>query len=87
MGYVRFVFMNLADFLKMNLQHFKSNNIAILLKPASVPASLSGVLEKVKTYYVLALVDPDTKGNKPGLGTFVHAISLHILICAWVCRY
>ncbi|KAJ7150328.1 ATP-dependent RNA helicase [Mycena filopes] len=44
--------------------HFKSNNIAVLLKPAPVTTSESGVLEKVRTYFVLALVDPDTKGRK-----------------------
>ncbi|KAJ7103133.1 antiviral helicase [Mycena belliarum] len=43
--------------------HFKSNNLAVLLKPA-VTTSESGVLEKVRTYFVLALVDPDTKSRK-----------------------
>ncbi|KAJ7750230.1 antiviral helicase [Mycena metata] len=44
--------------------HFKSNNLAVLLKPAPVTTSESGVLEKVRTYFVLALVDADTKGRK-----------------------
>ncbi|CAK5264477.1 unnamed protein product [Mycena citricolor] len=41
--------------------HFRSNNIAVLLKPAPVTASESGVLDRVKTYFVLALVDLATK--------------------------
>ncbi|KAJ7687413.1 translation repressor [Mycena rosella] len=44
--------------------HFKSNNLAVLLKPAPVTTSESGMLEKVKTYFILALVDPDTKSRK-----------------------
>lgn len=49
-----------------NLQHFRSNNIAVLLKPAPVKADSDGVLAKVKTYYVLALVNPDTKSGQLG---------------------
>ncbi|KAJ7109788.1 antiviral helicase [Mycena epipterygia] len=44
--------------------HFKSNNLAVLLKPAPVATSESGVLEKVRTYFILALVDADTKSRK-----------------------
>ncbi|KAK7063867.1 ATP-dependent RNA helicase [Favolaschia claudopus] len=44
--------------------HFKTNNLAVLLKAAPVASSDSGVLEKLKTYFVLALVDPDTKARK-----------------------
>ncbi|TFK41940.1 ATP-dependent RNA helicase [Crucibulum laeve] len=44
--------------------HFRSNNVGILLKQAPVHALDSGLLDKVKTYYVLALVDPDTKSNR-----------------------
>ncbi|KAJ7508688.1 ATP-dependent RNA helicase [Mycena galericulata] len=44
--------------------HFRSNNLAVLLKPAPVATSESGVLEKVRTYFVLALVDADTKSRK-----------------------
>ncbi|KAJ7897302.1 antiviral helicase [Mycena olivaceomarginata] len=44
--------------------HFKSNNLAVLLKAAPVTTSESGVLEKVRTYFVLALVDADTKTRK-----------------------
>lgn len=47
------------------LQHFRSNNIAILLKLAPATA-ISGVLEKIKTYFVLALVDADTKAGNRG---------------------
>ncbi|KAG6873825.1 hypothetical protein C0995_010437 [Termitomyces sp. Mi166 len=36
---------------------------AILLKPAPLHASDSGILEKTKMYYVLALVDPETKSG------------------------
>ncbi|KAF7307318.1 ATP-dependent RNA helicase [Mycena indigotica] len=43
--------------------HFKSN-IAVLLKPAPLVASDSGLLEKSKTYFVLALVDQETKTRK-----------------------
>ncbi|KAJ7204463.1 antiviral helicase [Mycena pura] len=42
--------------------HFKSN-LAVLLKPAPVVASEAGILEKVKTYFVLALVDAETKSH------------------------
>ncbi|KAJ7794574.1 hypothetical protein B0H14DRAFT_3159045 [Mycena olivaceomarginata] len=44
--------------------HFKSNNLAVLLKAAPVTTSESGVLEKVKTYFVLALADADAKTQK-----------------------
>ncbi|KAJ7116795.1 antiviral helicase [Mycena crocata] len=44
--------------------HFRSNNLAVLLKAAPVTISESGVLEKIRTYFVLALVDPDTKARK-----------------------
>lgn len=44
-------------------EHFSSNNIAVLLKPAPVQ-SLDSVLEKTKIYYVLALVDQNTKYAK-----------------------
>ncbi|KAG6846094.1 hypothetical protein H0H87_006458 [Tephrocybe sp. NHM501043] len=36
---------------------------AILLKPAPLQGLESGLLEKLKTYYVLALVDPETKSG------------------------
>ncbi|KAF7970863.1 hypothetical protein HWV62_22674 [Athelia sp. TMB] len=49
--------------------HFRSNNVAVLLKPAPVKADASGVLEKVKTYFVLALVDPDTKSGQLDIDT------------------
>lgn len=38
----------------------------MLLKAAPVTTSESGVLEKVRTYFVLALVDADTKTRKQG---------------------
>ncbi|KAG6811569.1 hypothetical protein H0H92_006818 [Tricholoma furcatifolium] len=41
--------------------HFRTFTAAILLKPAPLQTSDSGVLNKVKSYYVLALVDPRTK--------------------------
>ncbi|KAJ7070626.1 antiviral helicase [Mycena amicta] len=43
--------------------HFKSS-LAVLLKPAPVATSETGVLERLKTYFVLALVDEETKGRK-----------------------
>ncbi|KAF8204296.1 ATP-dependent RNA helicase [Mycena galopus ATCC 62051] len=48
--------------------HFKSNNLAVLLKPAPITTSESGVLEKVRTYFVLALVNADTKTRKRDIG-------------------
>ncbi|KAH6875012.1 NUC185 domain-containing protein [Coprinopsis sp. MPI-PUGE-AT-0042] len=44
--------------------HFSSAALAILLKPAPVPATATGQLESVKSYFVLALVHPDTKAGK-----------------------
>lgn len=44
--------------------HFSSATLAILLKLAPVPATASGQLENVKSYFTLALVDPDTKAGK-----------------------
>ncbi|KAF7302620.1 ATP-dependent RNA helicase [Mycena chlorophos] len=43
--------------------HFKSS-LAVLLKAAPLVASEMGVLEKLKTYFVLALVDEATKSQK-----------------------
>ncbi|KAF7302996.1 ATP-dependent RNA helicase [Mycena kentingensis (nom. inval.)] len=45
--------------------HFKSS-LAVLLKPAPVVASDSGVREKLRTYFVLALVDEETKRQRRG---------------------
>jgi hypothetical protein len=47
------------------LKHFQSN-LAILLKPAPSAGSTGGVLEKVKMYYVLALVTAETKEGRNG---------------------
>ncbi|KAL1661387.1 NUC185 domain-containing protein [Schizophyllum commune] len=47
----------------LNDGHFKKNTIAALLRQAPVQASDDGVLSKVKTYYVLALVDQATKSG------------------------
>lgn len=47
----------------LNDGHFKKNTIAALLRQAPVQASDDGVLSKVRTYYVLALVDPATKSG------------------------
>ncbi|GLB35762.1 putative DSHCT [Lyophyllum shimeji] len=41
--------------------HFRTHAVAVLLKPAPVQTLESGLLEKVRTYYVLALVSPETK--------------------------
>ncbi|KAF6754311.1 translation repressor [Ephemerocybe angulata] len=43
--------------------HFKTSNLAILLKQAPVPALESGVIGNLKSYFVLALVEPDTKSG------------------------
>jgi antiviral helicase SKI2 len=50
-------------FSLISLQHFRSNNIAILLKGAAPQAEGT---EKIKMYWVLALVDPDTKSGQQG---------------------
>ncbi|KAG5639554.1 hypothetical protein H0H81_012225 [Sphagnurus paluster] len=52
--------------------HFRTHTIAVLLKQAPLQALDSGLLERVKTYYVLALVDPGTKGGDRDLDN--HAI-------------
>ncbi|KAF8665387.1 hypothetical protein AX16_000406 [Volvariella volvacea WC 439] len=44
--------------------HFERNNVAVILKQAPALATESGVFEKVKMYYILAWVSPETKGNK-----------------------
>ncbi|KAG2022761.1 translation repressor [Coprinopsis cinerea AmutBmut pab1-1] len=44
--------------------HFASGALAILLKAAPVPASSAGLLDNVKSYFVLALVDPETKAGR-----------------------
>lgn len=51
----------------MSPQHFRSNNIAVLLKAAPVQTSATAVLKKVKTYFMLSLVDLGTKGGKLGM--------------------
>lgn len=51
------------------LQHFKVNNIAVLLKPAPKPITETGKIERVRAFYVLALVHPDTKSGKHGVAT------------------
>ncbi|EKM61427.1 uncharacterized protein PHACADRAFT_156677 [Phanerochaete carnosa HHB-10118-sp] len=43
--------------------HFRCN-IAVVLRPAPAPTTSSGVIEKAKTYEVLAVVSPDTKEGK-----------------------
>lgn len=52
----------------MNLQHFNTTNLAILLKQAPVPTLESGLIGQVKSYFVLALVSPDTKSGGLGKG-------------------
>ncbi|KJA28622.1 hypothetical protein HYPSUDRAFT_129128 [Hypholoma sublateritium FD-334 SS-4] len=44
--------------------HFRYNNAAIVLRQAPVQALDTGVLTKIKTYFILALVHPDTKSGK-----------------------
>ncbi|KAJ2918359.1 hypothetical protein MD484_g2046, partial [Candolleomyces efflorescens] len=50
--------------------HFSKGNLAILLKQAPVPAFENGTLGSVRSYLVLALVDPGTKSNKHEDGTY-----------------
>ncbi|KAJ2923033.1 hypothetical protein H1R20_g14061, partial [Candolleomyces eurysporus] len=50
--------------------HFSRANLAILLKQAPVPALDSGALGNVKSYFVLALVDPETKSGQHENGTY-----------------
>lgn len=49
----------------IRLQHFKTNNVAVLLKSAPM-RSTQGISDKIKMYYVLALVDAGIKGGKKG---------------------
>ncbi|KAF8203919.1 antiviral helicase [Pholiota molesta] len=49
--------------------HFRDNNAAVVLKQAPVQALDSGILTKIKTYFVLALVHPDTKSRKLDIDT------------------
>lgn len=51
--------------LLIRLQHFKTNNVAVLLKSAPT-GSMQGASDKVKMHFVLALVDPEIKGGKKG---------------------
>ncbi|KAF5392467.1 hypothetical protein D9757_002240 [Collybiopsis confluens] len=44
--------------------HFRYNNIGVLLKPAPAPVSEAGVIEKTRSYFVLALVDEDLKNGR-----------------------
>ncbi|KAF8915101.1 antiviral helicase [Mucidula mucida] len=43
--------------------HFKRNNAAILLKAAPMQSAESGKLDRIKTYFVLALVNDETKSK------------------------
>ena len=45
-----------------------------MLKPAPLQTSESGLLKKMRTYYVLALVDPETKGGDHGVYFFIQRI-------------
>ncbi|KAG5647663.1 hypothetical protein DXG03_008386 [Asterophora parasitica] len=47
--------------------HFRNYTLAVLLKAAPLQTSESGLFEKVKTYYVLALVDEETKSGERDL--------------------
>lgn len=44
--------------------HFKTNNLAVLLKAAPVQPTEAGKINKSKMYYVLAMVDEDTKSRR-----------------------
>ena len=57
----------LSTILTILLKHFHSNNIAIILKRAPDQLLNSDLLTKVKSYFVLALVHPDTKARKIGV--------------------
>ena len=50
-----------------NFQHFRTNTAAVLLKPAPLQSLDSGNRGTSKDYYVLALVDSETKFGKHGL--------------------
>ncbi|KAH9486365.1 Putative ATP-dependent RNA helicase [Psilocybe cubensis] len=43
--------------------HFRLNNVAVILKQAPIQTLDSGLLAKVKTYFVLAWVHPNTKSG------------------------
>jgi len=43
--------------------HFRTGNVGVLLKPAPKPVTQAGKMEDIATYFVLALVSPDTKSG------------------------
>ena len=47
-------------------QHFRHNHVGIILRQAPVPALDAGILAKMKTYFVLAWVDPETRAGNGG---------------------
>jgi antiviral helicase SKI2 len=47
-------------------KHFRRNTAAILLKPAPLQTLESGRFENVKVYFILALVDHETKDGEHG---------------------
>jgi hypothetical protein len=59
------VLSNCARSFSTSGQHF-AWNLAILLAPGPTPMASGGILDKVKTYIVLALVNEDTKFGKNG---------------------
>ena len=46
-------------------KHFKWN-VAVLLRPSQPPISTTGIIDKGKYFWVLALVDPDQKEGHRG---------------------
>jgi hypothetical protein len=52
--------------VNLSVQHFRSTNVAILLKAASPPSGVAENGDKIKWYWVLALVHPDIRGGQLG---------------------
>lgn len=49
--------------------HFNKNNLAVLLRPGAAQASIAGQSDTTKTYFVLALVSPETKAGSLDINT------------------
>lgn len=47
-------------------KHFHPSNIGVLLKAAPLQTLVSGRIDQVKTYFVLALVHPEVKSGDRG---------------------
>jgi len=51
---------------KQTKQHFNRNNLGIFIKASPVPITYTKETQPLRTFFVLALVDEDTKSKKYG---------------------